>query len=261
MEAGGEGENATPSKPPPKKRGHVKDEPDSGDGEDEEPVSKKRKAAPKKSKTNAQEETNGASETEPKPANRGRKTIQKPKNEAKSSVRVKDESSDHDATPPPPAKKDRKNANRPKKEVGLSTGIKDEASDDDVMRPPAAKKPSAARKNMMTKKNKRKEDESDATTDAPEPVITAPAKKRGPRKTAAAKKAREEDADTNDEMKDVDQPVANAADGSPPVTAEQNPNHETEGGDTPDRSVTKDKKDGNKGGRKIVAKEKPEPKV
>ncbi len=129
------------------------------------------------------------------------------------------------------------------------------------MPPPAAKKPSAARKNTMTKKNKREEAESSAITDASEPAITAPAKKRGPRKTAAAKKFKEEDADADDKMKDVDLPVANAADGSDPVTAEQDPTHKTEGGDGPDRLVTKDKKDGKKGGRKNVAKEKPEPKV
>ena len=173
-------------------------------------------------------------------------------------MRVKDESSDHEAAPAPPAKKERKNAKKPKKEVGSSIGIKDEASDDEVVPPHAAKKPSAARKNTMTKREKA---ESDAITDAPEPAITAPAKKRGTRKTAAAKTAKKEDADADDEMKDVDHPVANAADQSAPVTAGQDPNFEIQVGDGSDRSVIKDKKDGNKGGRKNVAKEKPEPKV
>ena len=133
------------------------------------------------------------------------------------------------------------------------------------MPPPAAKKPSAARKNTVTEKNKKEQAEGDAITDAPGPAITAPTKKRGPRKTATAKTAKDEDADANDEMKDIDQPVANAADESDPVPAEHDPSHETEGGDGPDGSVTKDKKGGNKGGnkggRKIVAKEKSEPKV
>lgn len=129
------------------------------------------------------------------------------------------------------------------------------------MPPHASKKPSAARKETMTKNNKRGEADSDAITDAPEPGITAPAKKRGPRKTAAAKKAQEEDADADDEMKDVHQSVANAADESAPVTAEQNHNHETEDGNGLDRLVTKDKKGGNKGGRKNIVKGNPEPKV
>ena len=122
----------------------------------------------------------------------------------------------------------------------------------------AAKKPSAARKAKMTKKEKA---ESDAITDAPEPAITAPAKKRGPRKTATAKTAKKEDADADDEMKDVDNSVANAADEPAPVTAGQDPNLEIEVEDGTDRSVAKDKKDGNKGGKKNVSKEKPEPKV
>ena len=108
---------------------------------------------------------------------------------------------------------------------------------------------------------KREKAESDAITDAPKPAITAPAKKRGTRKTAAAKTAKKEDADADDEMKDMDHPVANATDQSAPVTAGQDPNFEIEVGDGSDRSVIKDKKDGNKGGRKNVAKEKPEPKV
>ena len=126
------------------------------------------------------------------------------------------------------------------------------------MPPHAVKKPAAARKNTRTK---REEAEGDAVTDAPETAITAPAKKRGPRKTAAAGKAKEEDADAGDEMKGVDHSVAKAADESVPVTAKQDPNLNIEVGDASERSVTKDKKDGNKGGRKNVAKEKPEPKV
>ena len=175
--------------------------------------------------------------------------------EAESSVHVKDESSDHDAAPPAQAKKDRKNAKRPKKKVESSVGIKNEASDDDVMPPPTAKKSSAARKNPTTKDNKRNKAEGDAIAAVPEPAITAPAKKRGPRKTAAAKKAEADGANANDEMEDVDQTIANSADESNPVTAEQDFPHET------DRSVTKDKKISKKGGRKNAAKEKPELKV
>ena len=136
--------------------------------------------------------------------------------------------------------------------------MKDEASDDDVMPPHAAKKTSATRKNTMTKKERA---ESGAITDAPEPAITAPAKKRGPRKTTVAKTAKKEDADADDEMKDVDHSVANAADESASVTAGQDPNLDIEVEDSTDKSVAKDRKDGNKGGRKNVAKEKPEPKV
>ena len=255
MEAGGESENASPSKPPPKKRGRVKAKPDSENGEDEEPAQKKRKAAPKKSKKNAQEETNDTAEMEPKPIKRGRKNTKKPKNEAETSVPVKDESSDHDAAPSTQAKKDRKNAKRPKKEVESPVGIKNEASDDEVMPPPTAKKSRAARKISTTKKNKREEAEGDALADAPEPAITVLAKKRGPRNTAAARKAEAEDATANDEMEDVDQPDANPADEYNPLTAEQDFPHE------PDRSVAKEKKNGNKGGRKNEAKEKPEHKV
>ena len=129
------------------------------------------------------------------------------------------------------------------------------------MPPPAARKPGTARKNTVIKNNMREEAEGDAVIDAPEPAITAPAKKIGSRKTGAAKKVKEEEANATDEMKNVDQPDANTADDSNPVTAEQDLNHETEGGDGPDGSVTKDKQYGNKGGKKNVAKEKPEPKV
>ena len=181
-----------------------------------------------------------------------------PKNEIESSVRVKDESSDYEAAPAPPAKKVRKNAKKPKKDLGPSIGIKDEATGDDVMPPHAAKKPSTARKNTMTKKEKA---ESDAITDTPETAVTAPVKKRGTRKTAAAKTAKKEDTDADNEMKDVDHSIANAADESAPITAGQDPNFDIEVGDGSDGSVIRDKKDGNKGGRKSVAKEKPEPKV
>ena len=156
--------------------------------------------------------------------------------------------------PPGPAKKDRKNAKRSKKEVESSAGIKNEASDDDVMPPPTAKKSIAARKNRTNKNNKRDEAEVDAVADAPEPTITAPVKMRGPRKTAATRKAEAEGANTNDEMEDVDQAAVNPADDSNPGTAEQDSHKNA-------RSVIKDKKGGNKGGRKNEAKEKPGPKV
>ena len=126
------------------------------------------------------------------------------------------------------------------------------------MPPHTVKKPAAARKNTRTK---REEAEGDAITDAPETAITAPAKQRGSRKTAAAGKAKEEDADAGDGMKGVDHSVANAAGEAVPVTAEQDPNLKIEVGDASDRSVIKDKKDGYRGGKKDVAKEKPEPKV
>ena len=157
--------------------------------------------------------------------------------------------------PPGKAKKDRKNAKRPKKEVESSVGIKNEASDDDVMPPPTAKKSRAAHKNRTAKNNKTDEAESDAVADAPEPAITAPVKKRGPRKTAAARKAEAESANANDEMEGVDQAAANPADDSNPVTAEQDSTHQNA------KSVIKTKKDGDKGGRKNEAKEKPGPKV
>ena len=123
------------------------------------------------------------------------------------------------------------------------------------MPPPTAKKSRVARKTSKAKTNKREETEGDAIADAPEPAITVLAKKRGPRSTAAARKAEAEDATINDEMEDVDQPGANPADESNPVTAEQDFPHQ------PDRSVTKEKKNGNKGGRKNEAKQKPEHKV
>ena len=123
------------------------------------------------------------------------------------------------------------------------------------MPPPTAKKSSATRKNPTTKNNKRDEAEGDVIVDAPGPAITAPAKKRGPRKTAAATKAEAQSANANDEMEDVDQLAANPADEPNPVTAEQNSTHEA------DRSVIKDKRGGNKGGRKSEAKEKPGPQV
>ena len=123
------------------------------------------------------------------------------------------------------------------------------------MPPPTAKKSRATRKNPTTKDNKRDEDEGDVIVDAPGPAITTPAKKRGPRKTAAARKAEAESANANDAMEDVDQPAPNPADESNPVTAEQNSIHEA------DRSVIKDKRGGNKPGRKNEAKEKPRPQV
>lgn len=123
------------------------------------------------------------------------------------------------------------------------------------MPPPTAKQSSAARKNSTAKKNKKEEAEGDAIADAPEPAITVPVKKRGPRKTAAARKAETEDANANDETEDMDQPVANPADESTSVTAEQDFTHRI------DRSVTKDKKGGNEGGKKNEAKDKAEPKV
>ena len=123
------------------------------------------------------------------------------------------------------------------------------------MPPPTAKKSRAARKIPTTKNNKRDEAEGDAIADAPEPAITAPAKKRGPRKTTTAGEAEAEGANASDAIADVDQPAANPADESNPVRAEQVFTHEN------DRSVIKDKRAGNKGGRKNAAKEKPGPKV
>ena len=157
--------------------------------------------------------------------------------------------------PPGQAKEERKNAKRPKKEVESSVGIKNEASDDDVTPPPKAKKSSTARRNRTTKNNKTDEAESDAVADAPEPAITTPVKKRGPRKTAAARKAEAETANANDEMESVDQAAASPADDSNPVTAERDSTHQNA------KSVTKTKKDGNKGARKNEAKEKPGLKV
>lgn len=123
------------------------------------------------------------------------------------------------------------------------------------MPPPTAKKSSAARKNRTTKNTNRDEAEGDAVADAPEPAIIAPTTKRGPRKTAAARKAEAEGANANDEMEDADQAAATPADGSNPVPAEQDFTHETA------RSAIKDKRDGNKGGRKNKVKEKNGPKV
>ncbi|KAL2043918.1 hypothetical protein N7G274_003438 [Stereocaulon virgatum] len=163
FQADGEGESASPSKPSSRKDSQANPEAGDGDDYDQQPASKKRKAAPKKPKKTAGDNEHDASKDEHKPAKRSKKN--KPKAEAEATVGIKDEKSDRDALPDAPAKKmraPRKSAEKVKDEGNENFFSNDTPKQ--VKKAPT-KRTRAPRQASATKKVKREESETKESSD------------------------------------------------------------------------------------------------
>lgn len=188
-EAAGE-ESASPNKIDHKKRGHVKDDPDSEGAAEDEPPTKKSKAKTKKETKIKNEDADGGSENEgptvmkttrvkkePKiknedaetrsesegPANKKAKAEVKKGNKANRNEAKRDLKQD-----PQPAKRSRKRVMKATSRDESGLHIKDESSDHDAIPPAIAKKTRAPRKAVEAKKIKDEESETDGLDPASE---------------------------------------------------------------------------------------------
>ena len=183
------GGSTSPSKIDNKKRGHVKDDPDSEAPEDEPPA-KKTKARAKKEPKIKDEGADGGSENEVPTAKQNKPRIKKeakiknenaettseieePAKETKAAIKKGkkakgDEADEHFKHDTQPVKKGRKQAKKAAAGDEAPLHVKDESSDHDALPSPIVKKAQAPRKSATAKKIKDEDTETNGLDPASE---------------------------------------------------------------------------------------------